>query len=140
MFVFPFPSSAFLILSLLVFFLFFILPSYLSLFISYFYRCVSLLLFRPSSSCAMSSIALALFPVLFSLLIFLFPSTSISVFITLFSSFSFSIYFSVFLSLFVYTTIYLLLLSFVASSYASLFFLPSLVSSSSPNKFIRNKL
>lgn len=125
--------------SLLVFFLSFILPSCLSLFITCFYRCVSLL--------PVSSFPLLVPSLLSHSLSFLY--SFLYLFLSLYQYFSLycALFFLIFSPLFflllfrfsIYTTVYLLLLFFVASSYAGLFSLPSLVSFS-PNKFIRNKL
>ena len=128
--------GTFLTLSLLVFP--FILPFCLSLFITYFYRCVSLL---PVTS-------FLFLCHLFFRTRFLFLYSFLYLFLSLYQYFHLycALFFLGFLFIFlcffrfsIYTTLYRLLLSFVASSYARLFSLPSL-SSFSPNKFIRNKL
>jgi len=95
----PFRPSPFLILSLQFFFRSFSLPSCLSLFITCFYRCVSL---PPVSSFLFLCHLFYCIRFLFCILFFLHVSFPLSVFQSLLRSIlpHFPIYFSVFLSLF----------------------------------------
>lgn len=134
----PFRPSPFLILSLQFFFRSFSLPSCLSLFITCFYRCVSL---PPVSSFLFLCHLFYCIRFLFCILFF-YMCLSLYQYFSLYYALSFLIFPFIFLCFFrfsIYTTVYLLLLYFVASSCTGLFSLSSLVSFS-PNKFIRNKL
>lgn len=117
----------------------FILLSCLSLFITCFYRGVPLL---PVSSFLFLYVPSLLPHSLSILFSFLYLFLSLYQYFSLYFALFFPIFPFIFLCFFrfsIYTTVYLLLLYFVASSFADLFSLPSLASFS-PSKFIRNKL